>query len=98
VAEIDTAAAIERWRTDGTVPVEAEAQAIAQLWLDDMEGDDVDETNLAGFISDGTIDADLKDWVEGMLLSLGKVEDQNDDQKEQAGELGAWLAYLEQAG
>lgn len=89
---------IESWKKDGTVPSEDAARGIAQLWLDDMEGPDLEETNLAGFVSDGTIDPDLKDWVSSMLETLGRAEEQTESQQQQAAELGAWLAYLEQAG
>lgn len=96
---VNTSEAVRRWQADGTVPTAEEARVIAALWLDDMEGPDLQETNLAGFINEGTIDPDLTDWVEGNLTSLGGDREWwSDSQREQAGELGAWLAYLVSAG
>lgn len=85
---------IKRWRSEGVVPTQQEAQDIAGLWLGDMEGDDLEETNLAGFVKDGTVDPDLPAWVESQLASLGP-EPHTAEKAEQAGELQAWLAYLE---
>ena len=86
---------IERWEKDGTVPTGEEARAIAQLWLDDMDEPDLDDTNLAEFVNQGTISPELMPWVEGNIATLGDQTLWSDSQRQQAGELSAWLAYLD---